>query len=546
MMRGIFLYGGTIVFCLLSGCGGGGGSSSAPPSPPTTTNPPPDNEQDIVFTRAVDAGLNQRSFGGVLSQFTDPERFSGGIAAADYDDDGDVDLYVVGGNTEPNHLYQDQGDGTYDEVAASVGLDLVHWGSGPAFGDIDGDGDLDLFIGAVEGDPINLFENRIDQDGMFVDITANSGIVITALNTVGGTFFDYDRDGYLDLFLTHWGNPYYQGDDTETVWRNNGDSTFTNLSIESGIAATQVENNEDYSYSPNFSDIDGDGDSDLLMSSDFNDSQVYLNNNDGTFTNITDTDVIKDQAGMGGAVGDFDNDGDMDWFVTSIYNRDQAGGDQFGNRFYRNDGTGVFEDITFETRTDDGGWGWGSCFADVDNDTLLDLIHVNGWEDVQGEREKDYRSIPIRFFHNASPNSARFNERAEEVGLVNDGQGRGITCFDADQDGDIDVVLSNNGPDNVVMYRNDTDNSNHFLNIRLQGAGNNHLGIGAHITVTTDEVAQVREMGGKNHYVSHSPYEVHFGLGSASTADILIRWPDGTVTDMLAVDADQHLVLSQP
>ena len=399
MTRGIILYGGTLVFCLLSGCGGGGGSSPAPPSPPTTTNPPPDNEQDIVFTRAVDAGLNQRSFGGVLTQFTDPERFSGGIAAADYDDDGDVDLYVVGGNTDPNHLYQDQGDGTYDEVAASVGLDLVHWGSGPAFGDIDGDGDLDLFIGAVEGDPISLFENRIDQDGMFVDITANSGIVITAFNTVGGTFFDYDRDGYLDLFLTHWGNPYYHGDDTETVWRNNGDSTFTNLSIESGIAATQVENNEDYSYSPNFSDIDGDGDSDLLMSSDFNDSQVYLNNSDGTFTNITDTDVIKDQAGMGGAVGDFDND---------------------------------------------------------------------------------------------------------------------------------------------------TDNGNHFLNIRLQGAGNNHLGIGAHITVTTDEVAQVREMGGKNHYVSHSPYEVHFGLGSASTADILIRWPAGAVTDMLAEDADQHLVISQP
>ena len=399
MTRGIIQYGGTLVFCLLSGCGGGGGSSPAPPSPPTTTNPPPDNEQDIVFTRAVDAGLNQRSFGGVLTQFTDPERFSGGIAAADYDDDGDVDLYVVGGNTDPNHLYQDQGDGTYDEVAASVGLDLVHWGSGPAFGDIDGDGDLDLFIGAVEGDPISLFENRIDQDGMFVDITANSGIVITAFNTVGGTFFDYDRDGYLDLFLTHWGNPYYQGDDTETVWRNNGDSTFTNLSIESGIAATQVENNEDYSYSPNFSDIDGDGDSDLLMSSDFNDSQVYLNNSDGTFTNITDTDVIKDQAGMGGAVGDFDND---------------------------------------------------------------------------------------------------------------------------------------------------TDNGNHFLNIRLQGAGNNHLGIGAHITVTTDEVAQVREMGGKNHYVSHSSYEVHFGLGSASSADILIRWPDGAVTDMLAVDANQHLIISQP
>ena len=463
------------MLCLLGSCGGGGGGSAGPTTPPPAGNNPPPTP-DIVFSRAVDAGLNTRSFGGVLTQFTDPERFSGGIAAADYDDDGDVDLYVVGGNTEPNHLYQDQGDGTYDEVAASVGLDLVHWGSGPAFGDFDGDGDLDLFIGAVEGDPISLFENRIDQDGMFVDITADSGIVITALNTVGGTFFDYDRDGYLDLFLTHWGEPYEQGDDTETVWRNNGDSTFTNLSIESGISATLVEDDMDFTFSPNFSDIDGDGDSDLLMSSDFNDSQVYRNNDDGTFTNITDTEVVKDQAGMGGAVGDFDNDGDMDWFVTSIYNLDLAEGDQIGNRLYRNDGSGVFEDFTFETQSDDGGWGWGACFADVDNDTLLDLIHVNGWVTVQ---EKDYRSDPIRFFHNALPNSTRFNERAEEVGFVNDGQGRGIACFDADQDGDIDVVLSNSGPDNVVMYRNDTDNDNHYIGIRLEGGGNNRRAIGA-------------------------------------------------------------------
>ena len=543
MTRGIFPYGVTLVICLLSGCGGGGGSSPAPQTPPPTTNPPPDNEQNIVFTRAVDAGLNQRSFGGVLAQFTDPERFSGGIAAADYDDDGDVDLYVVGGNTEPNHLYQDQGDGTYDEVAASVGLDLVHWGSGPAFGDIDGDGDLDLFIGAVEGDPISLFENRLAEDGVFVDITADSGIVITALNTVGGTFFDYDRDGYLDLFLTHWGEPYEQGDDTETVWRNNGDSTFTNLSIESGISATLVEGDMDFTFSPNFSDIDGDGDSDLLMSSDFNDSQVYRNNDDGTFTNITDTEVVKDQAGMGGAVGDFDNDGDMDWFVTSIYNLDLAEGDQIGNRFYRNDGSGVFEDFTFETRTDDGAWGWGACFADVDNDTLLDLIHVNGWVTVQ---EKDYRSDPIRFFHNASPNSTRFNERAEEVGFVNDGQGRGIACFDADQDGDIDVVLSNSGPDNVVMYRNDTDNDNHYIGIRLEGGGNNRRAIGAHITVTTNDISQVRELGGQNHYVSHGPYEVHFGLGAATTADIRVRWPDGTATEMMSVDADQQITITQP
>ncbi len=531
-----------IAFSAITGCGGGG-SSPAPQTPPPSGNPPPSNNEEISFSRAVDAGLNNRSFGGVLTQMSDSERFSGGIAAADYDADGDVDLYVVGGNDEPNHLYRDEGDGTYAEVAASVGLDLVHWGSGPAFGDFDGDGDLDLFIGAVEGDPISLFENRLAEDGIFVDIIESSRIVVTADNTVGGTFFDYDGDGFLDLFLAHWGNPYVPGQDTETVWRNNGDSTFVGMSIESGIAATLVEDKEDYTFSPNFSDIDGDGDSDLLMSSDFNDSQVYLNNNDGTFTNVTDTDVIIDQAGMGGAVGDYDNDGDMDWFVTSIYNLDIQGGDQIGNRLYRNDGTGVFEDITLASQTDDGGWGWGACATDIDNDGRLDIVHVNGWTEVQG---KDYRGIPVRFFHNASPNSSVFNERAEEVGLTNDGQGRGLACFDSEGDGDIDIVISNNSPANVVMYRNETDNGNHSLGIRLQSAGNNRYGIGAHITVTTDDGAQVRELGGQNHYVSHSPLEVHFGLGTAEVADIRVRWPDGMVTEMLAVDADQQITITQP
>ena len=542
-MGGIIRVAGLLLLTASCGGGGGGGSNPAP-----GTNAPPNpvtggDDDEIRFTRYSDPVLNARSFGGVSANFSDPERFSGGLAAADYDGDGDVDLYFVGGNTEPNALYQDQGDGAYVEVAATVGLDLVHWGSGPTFGDFDNDGDLDLLVGAVEGDPISLFENRIAEEGVFVDVTENSGIVVTALNTVGGTFFDYDYDGHQDLFLAHWGNPFEPGQDTETVWRNNGDGTFSNTSIESGISATLVEDDNDFTFSPNFADIDGDGDSDLLMSSDFNDSQVYRNNGDGTFTNITDTEVIIDQAGMGGAVGDFDNDGDMDWFVTSIYNLDLADGDQYGNRYYRNDGLGVFEDHTMNSNTDDGGWGWAACAADIDNDTLLDIVHVNGWTEVQG---KEYRNIPIRLFHNASPNSTRFNERAGEVGIVNDGQGRGIACFDAERDGDIDIVVSNSGPDNVVFYRNESINENHWLGIHLRGPTNNQFGVGARITVSTDDVTQIRELGGKNHYVSHSPFEAHFGLGSSNSANVQVHWPDGELTETLSVDADQYLVIDHP
>ena len=155
-----------------------------------------------------------------------------------------MDLYVVGGRTQPNHLYQNQGDGTFVEVAASVGLDVMHWGSGPVFGDVDGDGDLDLFVGAGDGDPVYLFENRLHAAaapaGVFVDVTADSGISITSENTVSAAFYDYDGDGHLDLFLSHWGAERRRGEDTETVWRSNGDFTFTSASIDTGVAAAMV------------------------------------------------------------------------------------------------------------------------------------------------------------------------------------------------------------------------------------------------------------------------------------------------------------------
>ena len=525
------------------GCGGGG--SGSPPVEPVgpVTPPPPPVETTLDFELDTASSFS-RSFGNDVLEMTDPELQSGGGAAADVDGDGDVDFYVVGGNTEPNHFYRNRGDGTFEEVGAEFGLDLVHWGSGPAFGDIDGDGDLDLFIGAVVGDPHHVFENRLDEaEGRFVDVTDPSGIRLSAMNTMSATFFDYDRDGFVDLFLTHWGNHYEAGVDTETVWRNDGDGTFTSTSIETGIAETLVERGTDWSFTPNFSDIDGDGDADLLMSSDFEESQVFLNNDDGTFTNATDQDVMNDQAGMGAAVGDYDNDGDMDWFVTSIYNLDQDEGTYIGNRLYGNDADGVFVDVTSPARVDDGGWAWGACAADFDNDGNVDILHVNGWRVLDG---KDYGGDPIRFFHNTGPDSIVFREIAREVGLADDSQGRGVACFDIERDGDVDVLISNNSGANVVLYRNETANDNHYLGVRLEGAGANRLGIGARITATTADGSQIRDLGGRNNYVSHDPFEVHFGLAEATEADVEVRWPDGTTSTMRDVSADRQITLRQP
>ena len=334
------------------------------------------------------------------------------------------------------------------------------------------------------------------------------------------------------------------------MWRNNGDRTFESRSIETGIAAGLMEDNTDWSFTANFSDIDGDGDGDLLMSSDYETSQVLLNNGDGTFANVTDREVIIDQAGMGGAVGDFDNDGDKDWGVTPIYNQDVGeGGLLFGNRLYRNDGDGVFADVSDDSGTRDGAWGWGACAADFDNDTRIDLAHVNGWRGYfrndRSDLQKDYSDDQVRLFRNVGESGIRFEERAEQSGIDNRSQGRGIACFDADRDGDIDIVISNAAADNVVFFRNDTDTSNHYLAIRLDAAGSNTFGVGAHITLTTADGAQVRELGGTNHYVSHGPFEVHFGMGSATRADVTVRWPGGGTTLLTAVDADQLLTIRQ-
>ena len=546
-LRGVLplAFGALVVALSLAACGGGGGGGGAAPVVP----PPDDDPQDqpapdiFRFTETGDTiGLPKVRVtlgpGATSAEWTTP-----GLAAADYDGDGDVDLYVVGGERQPSSLYQNQGDGTFVDVAPDVGVALVHKGSGPTFADIDGDGDLDLFVGAAAGDPYFVLRN---DNGSYVDVTVDSGIVITKPHTLSATFSDYDRDGDLDLFLSHWSS--FSSDDTETLWRNKGDGTFESYSVESGVSAALRARHQpfppganlvDHSFTPNLSDIDGDGDPDLLMSGDFGSSEVMINNGDGTFSRASDGAVITDEFGMGGAVGDYDNDGDMDWFVSSIFGEDEAGGVQgTGNRLYRNDGQGVFENVTDAAGIADGAWGWGSCFADFDNDGFLDIFHVNGWFDpVFGDDQ-------IAFFHNNGDGT--FTERAFELGLRDNGQGRGVACFDANRDGDIDIAFTNNGEDHLFFYRNDLDNGNHYLGVSLVGQAGNPFGIGSRITVSAGAETYVREIVAGNNFVSQNPLEAHFGLGAATTVNIEVRWPDGGLTNLSGVSADTMVEIVQP
>jgi len=473
------------------------------------------------------------------------DEIAGGVAAGDVDGDGLSDLFVVRGTIGPTLLFLNQGDGSFLEGAADAGVALEGRSlSGPAFADWDGDGDLDLFVGGVESARPRLFANR--GDGRFDEISATSGVAVTH-HTFSAAFGDVDGDGFLDLFLSHWGSPV--GASSEHLFLGDGAGHFADASVEAGLGdVLPVEspffpgNTLDFSFTPNLTDIDADGDLDVVLTSDFGTSRVLRNRGDGSFEDVT-PEVVSDENGMGAAIGDYDNDGDLDWFVTSIWDPDgqpEGNWGVTGNRLYRNDGRGDYEDVTDEAGVRLGYWGWGACFADFDNDGHLDLFHVNGINMAVPPFDAD----PSRLF--LSNGDGSFREAALASGIDDVGNGRGLVCFDADRDGDVDLFVANTrgAP---RLFRNDTGNQNHWLGVRVQGPPGNSQAIGAWVRVKTDRGLQLREIRAGSHFVSNDPAEAHFGLGGADLAShVEVLWPDGARKTLRDVPADQHVVVPYP
>lgn len=463
-------------------------------------------------------------------------RVAGGIGAGDYDGDGWVDLFGVRANAGANLLLRNQGDGTFVDTAAAAGLTLPGEPiQGPAFADYDGDGALDLFLGATDEGKPKLFRNR--NDGTFA-LVPDAVDAVPRAPYNSATFGDFDRDGDLDLLTTHWGYFFLEGG-IDHLWRNNGNGTFTGATSVAGLTIEPEPLDSlllHWSFCANFADVSNDGWPDLLLASDFGRSQVFLGNGDGTFRETT-TDVISDENGMGSAVGDYDNDGDLDWFVSSIYLANVESTRDFGtsgNRLYRNRGDGSFEDATDEAGVRDGSWGWGSCFADFDNDGFLDLFHVNGWD-----LDARFEGQAARLF--MSNRDGTFTEEAELARVADRGNGRGVVCFDYDRDGDIDIFVANNGGSSR-LFRNDTGSQSSYLGVSLIGRPPNTEGIGARITVTSSLGTQIREIRSGCNYVSQDPAEAHFGLGSAiRVAEVRVRWLDGTETVKRDVAANRVL-----
>lgn len=477
---------------------------------------------------------------------------AGGGTIGDYDNDGDPDVYLIGGGNNTNTLFSNNGDGTFSDITAGTGTGINDvLGSGPLFTDVDADGDLDILIFSVQrwdqpdgADP-DLLENRPrllinNGTGVFNETPSATGFN-SGMPSFGGTMGDLDRDGDLDLFMTHWTS---DDDGFQFFWENDGNGQFTDVT--NAYLGSQVATLERFSFTANITDINNDGWPDVLLASDFGTSRLFISDgvNDGqlTFT-VSKPPVISDENGMGAAVGDYDNDGDMDWFVSSIWDPDfEAEGNWgiSGNRLYRNNGNGEFEDVTAVSGVRRGFWGWGSCFADFNNDGYLDIYHENGFPIGQAD---EFHEDPARLF--MSDGDGSFSQRAEASGLDHTGQGRGISCFDYDLDGDLDILVIPNGSD-IRLYRNE-QLSTRYLKIFLTDTAPNPYAVGAKVVISNSLFQQTREVTAGSNFVSNNDLQQHFGLqGLGNPQSIMVTWPDGSIKQVPdPINSNQTLIIGR-
>jgi enediyne biosynthesis protein E4 len=521
---------------------------------------------------AKEAGLTHPVvYGGVTTKQYIVEVVGCGVAFIDYDNDGWQDLLVLGGTRldgDPagatNRLYKNNRDGTFTDVTERAGLLRTGWASAVTVGDYDNDGFDDLFI-TYYGHNV-LYRNN--GNGTFTDVTEKAGLAQGGVRYGSGcTWVDYDRNGYVDLFVATYVNTTLEklpkpGENPDCTWkglpvncgprglptghvqlfRNNGDGTFTEVSRESGIATASGS----YPMTAIAGDVDNDGWPDIYVACDSTPSWLFRNQRDGTFREeglqrgaALSEDGLE-QAGMGIALGDYDLDGSLDILKTHF--SDDT------NVLYRNDGKGNFDDFTLraglgvETRF----VGWGAGIVDLDNDGHPDLFLVTG--SVYPEAEQKLPAYPFRtprlVFRNLG--DGRFEELIDEAGpgVAATHASRGCAFGDFDNDGDVDVLVMNmNEPPSLL--RNDVSGTGHWVKVLLAGVTSNRSAIGARVTARYGGRAQAQEVTAQSSFYSANDRRLHFGLGAATSADLTIRWPNGTEEKVPNVEADQLVIIRE-
>lgn len=509
------------------------------------------------------AGITMKSISGdsVEKKYL-VESIGGGLAVIDYNNDGFMDLYVVNGSTIgraraglPSYasaLYRNNRDGTFTDVAAAAGVTNPQWGKGAIAADFNGDGLVDLYV--VNFGPNVLYQNA--GDGAFRDVTKQAGVGDSRWSAAAAAA-DYDHDGDLDLFVTNYIDydlhrlpgvgkfcsyqnipvacgPRGLKGAGDTLYRNNGDGTFSDVSVQAGVSDPEGS----FGLATAWGDYDNDGDPDLFVANDNTPNQLYRNNGDGTFTDVAvETGVAfsedgREQSCMGVEFEDLDNDGWLDIMVTNF-------SDDY-NTLYRNSGNGFFKDDSHRSGLVADTWkalSWGVGFYDFDNDGLKDVFIANGHIYPQVDRQPlntSYRQRNTLYLNTGAP---RLRNIGSEAGLDREKSYRGAAFADFDNDGDIDIAVGALDDAPSLLINAGVPGANWLL-IRLEGRGKNRFGIGARITVKTGGRTQTREVKAGGSYASSSDPRAHFGLGTDRQADVVeVRWPSGKVTKLTNVQA---------
>ncbi len=510
---------------------------------------------DVTSTAGIQFHHNSGAYGGKLL----PETLGSGCAFLDYDADGWQDILLINGMDWAGHkrerstlkLYHNNRNGTFTDVTHAAGLDIEMYGMGVAVGDYNNDGFPDILITCVGQN--RLFRNT--GKGTFLDVTAKSGLGGRQALSTSALWFDFDRDGLLDLFVCNyvrWSPEQdvfcsldgkhksyctpeaYRG---ETCWlfRNRGDGTFEDITAKSGVFDSSSK-----SLGVAMFDYDHDGWPDLLVANDTQPNKLYRNQHNGTFKDVGMEAGIalspdgKARAGMGVDTGDFTNSGNQGLAITNFDN-EMAG-------LYRAGGSGSFEDVAAQTGVGlptKNSLGFGCTFFDVNLDGYLDLAIANGHidETVRNIRGNVGYAQPPQLFLNNGKGS--FYDVAVEIGsgFAQAKVGRGLAYADFDRDGDLDLLITtNNGP--AYLYRNDQTSGNRSIRFRLIGTKSNRDAIGANVRIEYAGMSQLRMVKSGSSYLSQSELPVTFGLGTRDQVDrVVVEWPSGAIEEYKTLSA---------